>query len=262
MSNEYERERDEADENLPDRRGRERLAAPVKRSGMFGTGDTGDTSGFGGLQVRGRTLAASRRPFSTPDDPRTADFDRVADDLEAGLGDMAGAVERVEVARGEITFHVRREALLEIARVLRDDPALRYELCTGVVGVHFPEQEGRELHAIYHFRSITHNSEIRVATTCPDSDPHVPRSCRSTRPTTGTNGRPGTSSESSSTAPRAHTHPDARRLARPPPAQGLPAGWHPRGIPRCDRAHAGRTEVLPVTRRTTVTEFGQKGGTA
>ncbi|HIY42092.1 MAG TPA: NADH-quinone oxidoreductase subunit C [Candidatus Nocardiopsis merdipullorum] len=174
MSNEYERERDEADENLPDQRGRERLAAPVKRSGMFGTGDTGDTSGFGGLQVRGRTLAASRRPFSTPDDPRTADFDRVADDLEAGLGDMAGAVERVEVARGEITFHVRREALLEIARVLRDDPALRYELCTGVVGVHFPEQEGRELHAIYHFRSITHNSEIRVATTCPDSDPHVP----------------------------------------------------------------------------------------
>ena len=174
MSNEYERERDEADENLPDQRGRERLAAPVKRSGMFGTGDTGDTSGFGGLQVRGRTLAASRRPFSTPDDPRTADFDRVADDLEAGLGDMAGAVERVEVARGEITFHVRREALLEIARVLRDDPALRYELCTGVVGVHFPEQEGRELHAIYHFRSITHNSEIRVATTCPDNDPHVP----------------------------------------------------------------------------------------
>ena len=174
MSNEYERERDEADENLPDQRGRERLAAPVKRSGMFGTGDTGDTSGFGGLQVRGRTLAASRRPFSTPDDPRTADFDRVADDLEAGLGDMAGAVERVEVARGEITFHVRREALLELARVLRDDPALRYELCTGVVGVHFPEQEGRELHVIHHFRSITHNSEIRVSTTCPDNDPHVP----------------------------------------------------------------------------------------
>src|SRR5699024_7130659 len=100
---------------------------------------------------------ASRRPFSTPDDPRTADFDRVADDLEAGLGDMAGAVERVEVARGEITFHVRREALLELARVLRDDPALRYELCTSVVRVHFPEQERRELLAIYHIRSITHN---------------------------------------------------------------------------------------------------------
>lgn len=174
MSNEYERDRDEAAENLPDQRGRERLEAPIKRTGMFGTETTGDTSGFGELQVRGRTSVASGRPFTNPDDPRTADFDRVADDLEAGLGEAAGSVERVEVARGEITFHVRREALLDFARVLRDDPALRYELCTGVVGVHFPEQEGRELHAIYHFRSITHNSEIRVATTCPDNDPHVP----------------------------------------------------------------------------------------
>ena len=174
MSNEYERDRDEAAENLPDQRGRERLEAPIKRTGMFGTETTGDTSGFGELQVRGRTSVASGRPFTNPDDPRTADFDRVADDLEAGLGEAAGSVERVEVARGEITFHVRREALLDFARVLRDDPALRYELCTGVVGVHFPEQEGRELHAIYHFRSITHNSEIRVATTCPDNDPHGP----------------------------------------------------------------------------------------
>ncbi len=30
--------------------------------------------------------------------------------------------------------------------------------------------------------------------------------------------------------PRAHPHPDARRLAGPPPAQGLPAGRHPGGV--------------------------------
>lgn len=200
MSN--ENERDEAAENLPDRLGRERLAAPVKRTGLFGATTTGDTSGFGGLQVRGSAPVGSSRPFTDPDDPRTADFDRVADDLEAALGGAApkasveggspapvehppgdggrrvgeGAVgvDRVEVAHGEITFHVRREALLELVRLLRDDPALRYELCTGVAGVHFPDDAGRELHAVYHFRSITHNSEIRVATTCPDDDPHVP----------------------------------------------------------------------------------------
>ncbi|MET9784118.1 NADH-quinone oxidoreductase subunit C [Nocardiopsis alba] len=176
MSNENERERDEAAANLPDQRGRERLAAPIRRTGMFGAGTTGDTSGFGGLQVRGSAPVRSQRPFTDPDDPRTADFDRVADDLEAALNalERADDVERVEVDRGEITFHVRREGLLELARVLRDDPALRYELCTGVVGVHFPEQTGRELHAVYHFRSITHNSEIRVETTCPDADPHLP----------------------------------------------------------------------------------------
>jgi NADH-quinone oxidoreductase subunit C len=172
MSN--ENERDEAAENLPDQLGRERLAAPVKRTGLFGATTTGDTSGFGGLQVRGSAPAASSRPFTDPDDPRTADFDRVADALETALGEEAGTVERVEVAHGELTFHVRREALPELARVLRDEPALRYELCTGVAGVHFPDDAGRELHAVYHFRSITHNSEIRVATTCPDADPHVP----------------------------------------------------------------------------------------
>jgi len=169
-----EKERNEEAANLPERQGRERLAAPIKRTGMFGGSTGGDTSGFGGLQVRGSAPARSVRPFTDPDDPRTADFDRVADDLEAALGDDAGAVERVEVAHGEITFHVRREALLEVVRVLRDDPALRYELCTGVAGVHFPDDVGRELHAVNHFRSISHNSEIRVVTTCPDADPHLP----------------------------------------------------------------------------------------
>ncbi|WP_160051742.1 NADH-quinone oxidoreductase subunit C [Nocardiopsis sp. FR26] len=174
MSTDDERARDEEAANLPDKLGRERLAAPIRRTGMFGTRTTGDTSGFGGLRVRGSAPVASSRPFTDPDDPRTADFDRVADALEAALGDDAGAVERVEVAHGELTFHVRREALVELARVLRDDPALRYELCTGVAGVHFPDDAGRELHAVYHFRSITHNSQIRVSTTCPDADPHVP----------------------------------------------------------------------------------------
>lgn len=174
MSTENERERDEEAANLPDKLGRERLAAPVRRTGMFGTTTTGDTSGYGGLQVRGSAPASSQRPFTDPEDPRTADFDRVADDLEAALGEDADAVERVEVSRGEITFHVRREALPRVARSLRDEPALRYELCTGVMGVHFPDEAGRELHAVYHLRSITHNSEIRLVTTCPDDDPHVP----------------------------------------------------------------------------------------
>ncbi|MFV2197110.1 NADH-quinone oxidoreductase subunit C [Nocardiopsis sp. LOL_012] len=175
MSTDNEADRPDA-ENLPEVRGRERLAAPVKRTGMFGTATTGDTSGYGGLRVRERAPLASTRPFTDPDDPRTADFDRVADALEAALGATGDetSVERVAVDRGEITFHVRRDALVAVARVLRDDPALRYELCTGVVGVHFPDDTGRELHAVYHFRSITHNSEIRVETTCPDAHPHVP----------------------------------------------------------------------------------------
>ena len=39
--------------------GRERLAEQVKRTGMFGTETTGDTSGYGGLQVRRAPLPST-----------------------------------------------------------------------------------------------------------------------------------------------------------------------------------------------------------
>ncbi|NYE49911.1 NADH-quinone oxidoreductase subunit C [Spinactinospora alkalitolerans] len=145
---------------------------------MFGARTSGDTSGYGGLAVRGSAPLGSERPFTDPDDPRTAHFDEVADALgqalkEAG-GDFDGAIERVVVDRGELTFHVRRESLRDVARRLRDDPALRFELCLGVTGVHYPSDTGRELHAVYEMRSITHNREIRLEVGCPDADPHVP----------------------------------------------------------------------------------------
>jgi NADH-quinone oxidoreductase subunit C len=74
----------------------------------------------------------------------------------------------------EITFHVARERLVDVMRHLRDDPALRFELSLGVSGVHYPEDAGAELHAVYHLCSITHNRRIRVEAACPDSDRHIP----------------------------------------------------------------------------------------
>ena len=87
---------------------------------------------------------------------------------------MTTAVEKVVVDRGEMTFVVRREHLLAFATVLRDEPALRFEMCMGVNGVHYPADAGRELHAVYPFLSITHNRRLRVEVTCPDADPRIP----------------------------------------------------------------------------------------
>ena len=91
-----------------------------------------------------------------------------------GETELETAVERVVVHRGEITFHIRREDLAFVAQMLRDDERLRFELCAGVSGVHYPEDSGRELHAVYHLLSMTHNRRIRLEVTCPDSDPHIP----------------------------------------------------------------------------------------
>jgi NADH-quinone oxidoreductase subunit C len=156
---------------LPARLGEERLAAPVVRKGLFGVHGTPDTSGYGGLEVRKPPPLSSPRPYG-------GYFDAVADALEValqadgiGIGD---AIERVVVEHGEITFHVRREKLVEVADKLLHDPALRFEICTGVSGVHYPDETGRELHAVYHMLSITHNRRVRLEVSAPDADPHIP----------------------------------------------------------------------------------------
>ncbi len=151
--------------------GQERIGEPVIRTGMFGTHTTGDTSGYGGLQVRQPPAPSTPRPYG-------AYFDEVADTLggalEASGLSFGDAVERVVVAHGELTLHVRREYLVEVARRLRDDPALAFEMCLGVSGVHYPTLPGSELHAAYHLLSITHNRRLRLEVSAPDADPHIP----------------------------------------------------------------------------------------
>lgn len=141
------------------------------RQGAFGVSGSGDTSGFGGLVAPVVMPGASSRPYG-------GDFDSLADELELSLAARGlpghSAIEKVVVDRGEITFHVRREHLVEFVRALRDEPGLRFEMCMGVSGVHYPLEEGRELHAVYPFLSITHNRRLRVEVSAPDSDPHIP----------------------------------------------------------------------------------------
>jgi NADH-quinone oxidoreductase subunit C len=141
------------------------------RRGMFGADNGGDTSGYGGLVRTVRLPGPSSRPYGGV-------FDEIADELEGALEEQGlppgEAIEKTVVDRGEITFHIAREHLVRTARTLRDDPALRFELCTGVSGVHYPGDKGRELHAVYHLRSITHGRLIRLETSCPDADPHLP----------------------------------------------------------------------------------------
>ena len=142
------------------------------RRGMFGPTQGQDTTGYGGLVTPILFPGSSARPYG-------GYFDEVADHLEralvGGSASMAEAVDRVVVDRGEMTLHVNREHLPAVMQVLRDDPALRFELCTGVSGVHYPGLDGEELHAVYHLLSVTHGSRrVRVEVSCPDSDPHIP----------------------------------------------------------------------------------------
>jgi NADH-quinone oxidoreductase subunit C len=82
-------------------------------------------------------------------------------------------VTKVVVDRGELTLHVAREHVRGLARVLRDDPALRFELLSSVSGVDYLGWENR-LHAVYHFTSMTYRRRVRLETAVTVEDPHVP----------------------------------------------------------------------------------------
>ncbi|MGB7239309.1 MAG: NADH-quinone oxidoreductase subunit C [Rhodococcus sp. (in: high G+C Gram-positive bacteria)] len=138
---------------------------------MFGVYGSGDTSGYGRLVVPVLAQGSSERPYG-------GYFDSIADELTATLA-AAGtafddAIESAVVFRGEMTLHVRREHLLQVATDLRNEPGLRFEMCLGVNGVHYPQNTGRELHASYPLLSITHNRRVRLEVSVPESDPHIP----------------------------------------------------------------------------------------
>ena len=141
------------------------------REGSFGVRGAGDTSGFGGLIRRIYLPPAATRPLP-------GWFEDVVASLEQALAakDLkpTDVIERVIVDRNELTINIHRNHLLIAMQLLRDEPRLRFEMSTGVNGVHYPHQTDAELHAVYHLRSMTHNRQIRVETTAPDVDPHIP----------------------------------------------------------------------------------------
>lgn len=149
--------------------GAETLQVVDVRRGAFGVSGTGDTSGFGGLTQAVVLPGSSPRPYG-------GWFDEAADLIEAHLGSSAGTgpIDKIIVDRGELTIVVAREAWAGLARHLRDDPRLRFEFCSSVSGVHYPGDTGREHHIAAHLVSMTHRRRLRLETTCPDADPHVP----------------------------------------------------------------------------------------
>ncbi|VVJ24077.1 NADH-ubiquinone oxidoreductase chain C (EC [Amycolatopsis camponoti] len=151
-----------------------RPAEPVvtgrERQGMFGVHGTGDTSGYGGVRLPAYSPAPAERPYG-------GWFDQFADEFYAALSDNkipAGAILQTTVDRGEITFYVDREKLAEIAKVLRDDGGLRFELLSSVSGVDYGVDVPQRLHAVYHFTSLTYRRRIRLEVTLDVEDAHVP----------------------------------------------------------------------------------------
>jgi NADH-quinone oxidoreductase subunit C len=142
---------------------------PAPRTGMFGPSDSGDTSGYGRLIRPLPVSPSSTRPFDETNEA-------VYTALQRAFPQLGDAIERVVVEYGEMTLHVRRERLLEVARALRDAPELRFEMLSSLSGVDYLgiDPTGRRLHSVYHLLSMTHRRRLRLEVSVTVEDPHVP----------------------------------------------------------------------------------------
>ncbi len=148
--------------------GTETLEVLSTGQGAFGVSGTPDVSGYGGLSRTTHAAPAATRPYGSW-------FDAAVDTLQDTLGtDFGPAVSKVIIEHDQLRLEVSREHLLSFMQVLRDHPDLRFEMCLGANGVHWPQDAGAELHVHYPMLSMTHNRRLSVEVTCPDEDPHIP----------------------------------------------------------------------------------------
>ena len=128
---------------------------PSPDKGMFGIRGTGDVSGFGGLVRRRPELVGTEKPYGSY-------FDEVTDALEEAYPGFADAIERVVVDRGELTLHINPARVAEVCQIMRDDEALRFELCSSVDAVDYLNSDPRRFHISYQLTSMTYRRRIRL----------------------------------------------------------------------------------------------------
>jgi NADH-quinone oxidoreductase subunit C len=138
----------------------------TERHGMFGVSGSGDTTGFGGLVKEPWVPPTAERPYG-------GYFDEIVDALFEAYPDAEAAILKVVVDRDELTLHIDRAHLIGVATALRDDPNLRFELCSSVSGVDYLGT-ARRLHSVVHLTSMTYRRRVRLEVAVTAEDPHVP----------------------------------------------------------------------------------------
>ncbi len=83
-----------------------------------------------------------------------------------------GAVEAVELARfgQELVLRAKRDALLPLMTLLRDDPRFGFEQCMDICGVDWPQRPER-FEVVYNLLSLAHNQRVRVIVTTDGAAP-------------------------------------------------------------------------------------------
>lgn len=75
--------------------------------------------------------------------------------------------------RGQLSVSVKREAIVDVARFLRDDPQLAYTFLENLCAVDYLGREPR-FEVVYHLLSFAHHHRICLKVGVPEQDPTLP----------------------------------------------------------------------------------------
>jgi NADH-quinone oxidoreductase subunit C len=94
-----------------------------------------------------------------------------AEDLpQLANGRLAAHCIMASKTHGELTLTVKRDAIVDVLTILRDDPELLFEVPVDIAGVDYPGRTER-FEVVYHLLSPRKNMRIRVKLT---TDEHTP----------------------------------------------------------------------------------------
>ncbi len=97
--------------------------------------------------------------------PRIAPRDNIIDEVKAAIG---AAFLEARDAVGEVSVTVRREAIADVCRTLRDD--FEYQQLMEIAGVDYPGRPER-FEIVYHLLSVTRNHRIRLRVLTDEEQP-------------------------------------------------------------------------------------------
>jgi len=90
--------------------------------------------------------------------------------LVDGFGDKVLATHEF---RGDATAIVDRSALIDVCKLLRDDPGLAFDFCMDVTAVDYIGRKPR-FEVVYHLYSLEKNHRVRIKVPLEESDPKLP----------------------------------------------------------------------------------------
>lgn len=85
---------------------------------------------------------------------------------------FSGAIQKVSEPYGFLTLEIEKERIKEVIQFLKESE-LDFIFLTDICGIHYPENQGKELGVIYHLHNLRANFRLRLKTFVSQEDAEV-----------------------------------------------------------------------------------------